>query len=476
MAMAATAIICLLAMPTLKINLGYTLTADQMAESFPSGGSEGSGGENQLDVKEYLGDDGISLDLGLEIKSKLLFSVLSGDPTEAIEKNFVDPNVKNIVAALKAPINKIGKGMVTFMFKQYYINIFENEIDAVKGSSETRTNEEIRIAGGLTDKYLKSLAEKTYDEVDSSKATVTSVHNVIVSSTKEANAKFNKANTGVTIPEFDNQDDADALNATKEMLDSVGMIKDDGESLYPMSVIMDAMLVDAFRETTNSNKEGKSSAPASETLEEKASKLNSVLADFIKELIPEDSYKTVAMVLKIVLAVLVVFIATWAIFFLNTLLRTLLAKKKVWTFTGPIFWILGIIQIILGVGLTIAVAAVMSNASKLTSMMGGSEETAEAATNAMANIKISIFTSMFVPSIILLILIPTMIAYGILKGKYKRELKRAKLAAPEETVVIDEPHDQPAPAFEAPVEEHEEAPVDEPNDQPAEEAKEESVE
>ena len=410
MAIAAAAIVCLLVLPTFKVTLGYKMTPDQMAEAFPSSQSEGDDGE--VDIKKLLGDEGITLNLSVEVSPKLLFNSLTGDPQTVIDKQFIEPNVKSIVSSIKEPINKIGTGMIKILFSEYYIELFEKEIDAVKGSSETRTNEQIRNAGGLTDAYFETMAEDTYKGFNVANATVDSANNIMLNSVKAATNKFNSSNAGLTLPPVDENNKDAITDATHEMLDGMGMIKPDGKSIYPLSMVMDAMMVDAFRSSNNEK------VPEGETLEEKAGKLNSVLADFIKGVIPSDSYSTIAMVLKIILAVLAAFVATWSVHFIFTFIRTIFARNKIWTFTGPIFWILGVIQIILGIGLTVAVGYVM-NSGLLSKVAGDSSEAA----SVISNINVSIYTSMFIPSILLIVLIPTSIVYAVFKGKYKRQLK-----------------------------------------------------
>ena len=423
MAFALTAVITLLVMPTVRINVGYSMTADQIAQAFPSEGEEGEGSDSGIDFKEMLGDEGISLDLSLSVDSKLLFNSLTGDPQTVIEENFVEPNVKNIAASLKKPLGNIGQGMLKYMVTAFYTKTYESAIDSLKSDSETRTTKEIRIAGGIDDDYLKGESEDVMTELNKNTATVTSLSNVMFNSLLNGTKKFNNAKVGYTIPEMGEDQRGKVKDTVKEMLDGLGMVKEDGESLYPINIVMDAMIVGVFRESS------KTEAPENETIEQKAAALDKELATFIKGMIPSESYSTLAMVLKIVLIVLLVFVGIWGLLFIYTLLRTLLAKKKVWTMTGPIFWILGLLQIILGIGLTAAVSVLM-NSGVLNSIIGNSAGSSggEEAASMMAGLKLSIMTSMFIPSIILLIMIPFMIVYAVMKHKYKRELKAAAQA------------------------------------------------
>ena len=136
-------------------------------------------------------------------------------------------------------------------------------------------------------------------------------------------------------------------------------------------------------------------------------------------MIPAGSYSTIAMIMKITFFSLVAFVAIWALFLVFTLLRTFIARVKIWTLTGPIFWILGLVQIILGVVLTGIISLALS--SNILSSMGGAP-TSEAS-DVINNLKITITTATFVPSIILLIMIPAMIVYAVLVHKYKSGIR-----------------------------------------------------
>lgn len=426
MAMAGVAMFCLLTMPTISMDAAYRMTPEQMAESFPE--SE----ETEIDIKSVIGEEGIDLQLKLEITPELLFAAVNGDPNVVIEENFIEPNVANIVPLLKKPFEIIGKELIKVTFRVYYSGVFNAQIDAVKPEEDTRTTEEIAEAGGLTVNYIDSLSETTFQALNNDGSTLTSVNEVIFTSIKEGDQKFNDAGTGLTLPIPEDSSKDDYKEATKGILSSVNMVKEDGESIYPVSIVMNAMLVDFFRAANEQE------APEGETIEQKAQQLDTIIHDFIKNMLPSESYEAIAMVLKVLLVVIFIFVATWAVFFLYTFFRTILAREKVWTFTGPIFWILGIIQIVLGVALTGIVGTMMSG--KGLSMMMGGDETSEAI---LSGLKVSIKTCTFIPSIILLILIPLLIVYAVVKHKYKKQLKAAHQAAmiPPAQITVSNPND-----------------------------------
>lgn len=411
LAFAAVAMVTLLTMPTLKLNVGYTMTADQISESVPKSD------EVEVDVKELIGGDSISVDLSLTVSSKLLFKSVSGDPKKAIDEEFVDPNVANVAEALKKPINQISRGTLKMTASQIMIKNFETSIDQAKQPSDSRSATQIRKQAGIDDDYFNDLAEDILQEMEKTNSTVTKVNNIMFNGLSNAIKKLNKANVGIMIPEPDQSYKDDVRDDTRDMLTQLQMVKEDGESLYSLSIVMDATMVDVLRSSNNEE------APKNETLQQKAAKLDSYMSDFVKDMIPAEAYDIIASVLKIVLYVVIAIVAVWGFFFLWTLIRTILGifgKDKCWTFTGPLFWIVGFFQILLGVALTTAVSVFMS--SGMLETMASNTGSAEAA-EAVGGISFSIYTSMFIPSIFLLIMIPTCIAYGIIKGKYKRQVK-----------------------------------------------------
>lgn len=411
-AAAALSIISLIMSPTLKVSVAYTVTPAQLAEALPKTDSSESEG---VDVTEVIGEEGITLELSLSADPKFLLSCIGTDSTTAIEQNFIDPNAKNIAQSLRKPLSGIGRGMLKYMFTKFYISSYEKAIDEVKAEDDARSATEIRNQAGLTDKFLQRYAEDLLLATDKKGATVTSVNDISFENLVDGTSKFNNANVGVVLPVPDETRRADSHDLTKEMLDTIGMVQSDGESLYPLTLVMDAMLSELFREATK--KEGD---PEPElTIEQKAAQLNDVLIKFLKSMIPAGSYSTIAMIMKIAFFSLVAFAAIWALFLVFTLLRTFIAKVKIWTFTGPIFWILGLIQIILGVVLTGIISLALS--SNILSSMGGAP-TSEAS-DVINNLKITIATATFVPSIILLIMIPAMIVYAVLVHKYKSGIR-----------------------------------------------------
>ena len=408
MALAAASMICLVVTPTIKLDFGYHLSSEQIAEL--ARGNDEEKENSGIDFVKLLGEEGVNLDFSFEVRSKMLLKAFKEDARTVVEEEFVKPNVENMVNSLRDPFRQIGRATTKLMFTTYYISYFDAEIAiAQEVVGDTRDVDEVRNAGGLTNAYLEELGVRAYEKAGLGNATVTAVSNEMFDSTNEATRKFNSNGTGVTLVELDESGRGTVRDALVSMFDSMGIIKEDGESLYSFEVVADAFLVDTFEQGEHKD----------ENVETKAARLNTVLANFIRSMLPEESYDMIIMGLKFLFIGLFIFEAIWGFYFIFTLLRTLLAKKKVYTFTGLIFWILGLVQIVLGVGLTVVIA-ILTNGDVLSKIAG---DGGEAASKALASISFSLYTCTFIPSIILLVMVPLTIVYKVNKHKYKKQLK-----------------------------------------------------
>ena len=402
MAISVVAIVLLFAMPTMSLNIGYKVTAEQIQHVIPENEET-----KDLDVKKIIGGDTIDLGLSLSVTPKAMFRSVTGDSKTVIDEEFVDPNINSVIESLRNPIHRIAKGLAKQLAVKTLIKNFDEKIEENKDSSDTRSAADIRAAAGMDEAYFENLTDKVFAAIDTPNASVITVGDVMFEQLQDAAKKMNS--TGVMeIPEFDATYKASVRSSTASMLSDANMLKEDEETIYPFDVIVDGMLVDLIRSD---------SATEGETMEEKAAKLPSLLSDMIKKNFNDDVYNAIALVLKIMLIVIIVVVAIWAFFLVWTLIRTFFGGDKVYTFTGPHFWISGVLQILLGVVLTIGTSIALAKLGS--SGLGG---------GAFANMSASIVTSMFIPSILVLICIPLTSVYTVFKSKYKRELKAAPKA------------------------------------------------
>ena len=411
MAFALAAITCLLVMPTIEIKLHYNMTSEQVANLLPK--QEGS--ESTVDYKELLGDEGLNIDLGVKLPAKALLKSITEDANTVINEEIIDPNVYSLTDSMRTTLFSMGTSVLKYAVSTALPKLFDNLIEQAQPEEDTRTPAEIRAEVGMDNQYFATLSTRIIDTIRDQNPTVTSVNNVVCDSMNEAIEKLNQQNEYFQIPPMSEDDKQNAREMTVGMLNTMDMVKSDNESLYPFATVVDSLVVATFRSSNNET------APENETIEQRAEQLKPTVSSYIKNMMPSESYDTIALFLKIVLGVIALFTLVWAVYFLNTFFRTIFARQKVWTFSGPIFWLMGIIQIALGVGITVA-GSVLLNGTTLANMIGNTGDAAKAA-EMISGLNVSITTCTLIPSIILLVMIPTTITYFVFKQKYKKQLK-----------------------------------------------------
>ena len=409
-AISALAIVLLVALPTVSLNVSYTITAEQITKVIPENETT-----KDIDFKEVLGGEKIVIGLSLSVTPKALGASVTGNSKEVIDKEFIDPNIESVTNTLRDPIHRVAKGVAKQLLVKVLIQQFEDIINENKGE-DSRSATQIRNASGLDDNYFKGFTEELFVTIDKPNATISGAVDVMFDKLSDAVTRISQESSGIEIPEIDSTYKSSIQSSLITVLDDANLLKEDGETLYSFDTIIDGLLVDLLRQSGSGNE-----APEGETMEEKAAQLQPTLAKLIKGVFTDEMYDVMATVLKVMLIVLIVLIAVWAFFLVFTLLKTILGRKKMWTFTGPHFWIAGVIQLVLGIGLTIATSVLLSSTALANMMPSGSE-------NALAGISASVVTSCFIPSILVLIMIPLTIVYLVFKHKVKVEYKK-ELAA-----------------------------------------------
>ena len=421
LAFSGFAIVCFLLFPTLSIKAGVKLTKEQIVNVIP----EEERGSAEID--EVIPEEGIDLDINVKIPSKVPLKALSGnDVSELITEEVVKPNVENLVKNVENLITPIGTAIIKVTVFQAYVQTYETAMNGLKQEGDSRDATALRNAGGLNDNYCMNQAENVMTALKAEGATVANLQNVFVTSVDNATNTFNAAhvtygNLVYQIPPSSEESKAELRETVVKVFgdEALGMIKPDGVHLYSLDITLKALAVKMIRQA---NEEAQ---PEGETAEQRAALLNEEITKMLTSKLPLDQAEQITNIMKYVAFGLLGFAGIWALLFLYTLLRTLIAKKKCWTFTGPIFWILGLVQIVIGVGLTVLVAAALKNPTVISQLPAESRDL-------LAGITLSMKTCAFFPSIILLVMIPYQIAYFVCKHKYKKELREAPEAAPAE--------------------------------------------
>ena len=423
LAMSGFAVVCFLALPTISLKAGIKLSKEQITEMIPS-----EAGEDGMDIASMIPEEGINLDIGIKVPAKLALKSLTTDVSEILQEEVIAPNVENIVDNLENLIVPVGSTLLKTVIGQAYRATYEEGFRALlqaqpEDNRDPRSASDLREAAGLTQAYCMNQAESVMTVLKGTDPTVTKANDAFFNELVLGVTKFNSAHLSWQGVEYQaevpgNEQKAELKETVKKLFDeSLKMVKENGEDLYPLDIAIKSMLVLALRQANQSGEGGGEAAiPEGETAADRANMLKPYLTEMLSEKLPIDQAEELTKYMNYVAYGLFVFAGFWALLFIFTLLRTLLAKKKVWTKTGPIFWILGLVQIVIGVGLTVAVSVALKNPSVLAQLPAESRDL-------MNGISLTIKTCAFYPSIFILIMIPYMIAYAVVKHKYKRELK-----------------------------------------------------
>ena len=125
---------------------------------------------------------------------------------------------------------------------------------------------------------------------------------------------------------------------------------------------------------------------------------------------PDIVYQIIGYVCLALFIGLFVFAGMWMLLFVITLIKTF--TKKPWTFFGPWFWLIGPIQIALGVGLTIAGKFVLP---RIKINLPGFP---------IKNAILAPRTYALIPSLLFILMFVLAIAYAVIRGIAKRQAKK----------------------------------------------------
>lgn len=367
----------------------------------------------EIDIPKLLGVDTIHVGIKFNLDNKGIQTVMSGDRTK-INDAIITENVNNIVATLHEPVDLITdftiKSTIKSIIKTEVTKEVKRAIEESEYSSQIEsTPEQIIEEAGIDDEYFTNFSLHLYDAANTDTATVDSVSAVLFQEIDEIIAKVDDYNIG--------KDDEEGVHTTAFGEENKNRIKDNlvetfnslklvdsGGNIKKISHIAYIYLADHLKTTLN----GK--VPA-ETLEQQAGENSSQYADrllsvFVTTQMPEQFYTGVGYVSLGLFIGLFVFTAIWLFLFVFTLIKTF--TKKPWTIFGPWFWIIGGLQLVLGIGLVVLGKTVLPgiNVASLGLPIG--------------RVIFSARTYAFIPSLIYVACIALAIVYAIIKAIAKK--------------------------------------------------------
>ncbi|MBQ8658822.1 MAG: hypothetical protein IJ506_06770 [Clostridia bacterium] len=456
--------------PLWTIDLSYTVSAEMLEEMIGQEDSQGNGeGENggdgsgegtnnntenvekdvwdEIDVKEIVGEDGVTVKLTIRLQTSVVLSSLDSDATKVVE-GVIDTNVDKVVEQLSGTLNKVAKGLVSQVskvtlkttVKEQVKKVFENNANFQDADRVEQILDEI----GITDEYIEEKTQGLMDVLYAENATTEKIADKVTDTVAEVFDKLGAA--GDQYEEFvdaelSEEDKAEIHDQVAEVLSKLE--KEDGTINVDdfVSEIMLALLNGEDIESVLGDKLGEDSSDESgsgaepsnkamnatyladstaeeekETTEELKEKVRQTLLDSI----PKDAAETVALVMQIVSYVLFFTFFTWAYLIIKILIKTFFAANNGIKLKLPIIlgWLPFLVLVLLP---SLAISLLSDPTSFLGEMVGA--ETAKT----MSAMTISFSSGAWVSFAVAIFLIVFFFAYyGRVRKKLKKELKAKK--------------------------------------------------
>ena len=406
MAIAATATIFLFAAPAFSFNSNVGLDVKTFAEFVPE-----SDLTEDIDVVESLGTDEIHLGIQFKLDAAGITKTMKGD-REIINNDVISKSIDDILHELREPVKIITDHAVKSAIKKIVEQQITEQVNNAREQYKEKYNQEpafttaqIMNEVGLNKEYFARFAKNLYDAMDDDNATVTSVSNVLYSQIDEALVMAESTGM-VDTSSFSDDAKAQVSSSLVNSLNSINLVE--GEKIHKISEVSYIYL------STYLKDQMKNEVAASE-LNRKTGETNPDYSDrmvrtYVLHILPDAFYSGVKYVSIGLFIGLFVFTAIWVLLFVITLLKTL--SKKPWTFFGPWFWILGLLQPVLGLGLTVAGKFLLPKAP-LDLLQG----------IPVKSVVVAPRTYALVPSMLFIICIFVAIGYSVVKGIAKREAK-----------------------------------------------------
>ena len=410
MALALTATIFLFASPTFSFNSNVGLDVKTFSQFVPE-----TKYSQDFDIEKLLGTKTIHLGVKFSLKLNEVKEIKSGD-RDKINQNIVSDNVDDMLKILHEPVDLITDFSIRSIIKSIIKEQVTNQVDQARenykqksGQDMGSTTEEIMEEVGMDDAYFTSFAFALYDSMNSDTATVDSVTQTLYDQIDDALIKAESS--GAVDSSSYNQSAKEAIkDSFVQTLNQLKLVEDGGK-VKKISQISYMYLSEYLKkELENKGVEESLEQEVGETIPDYADRL---LRVFVFTQMPDVFYKAIGYVSLGLYIGLFVFAAIWLLLFLITLIKTF--TKKPWTFFGPLFWIIGLLQLVLGLGLTVGGKFILPKYFNISSLG-----------LPISSLMIAPRTYALVPSILYLASIILAIVYLFFKIPAKSEYKRER--------------------------------------------------
>lgn len=354
LALSVVATIFLFTSATFSFNSNISLDVAALAKFVPE-----TTYSESIDVVKSLGTDVIHVGIKFSLDYNGTREVMDGN-REKINAHFITENVYGIVNELHEPIEYITNYSVKSVLKstikkeiteqiQAALEKYKDENPDKASELEAYTAETIMDNAEMDEVYFHNFSLALYNAADDSAATIDSVSNVLYEQIDFALAKAEDSSV-IDVSSYTEGTKAGIKDNLVSILNQLKLVKDDGEHVKRISQIAYIYLSDYLVQELN----GKVAESELErrTGEDDRDYGDRLLHTYVVTMMPDVFYQIIGYISLSLFIGMFVFAGIWIILILITLIKTF--TKKPWTLFGPWFWIIGGLQLVLGLGLTVA--------------------------------------------------------------------------------------------------------------------------
>lgn len=383
---------------------------------------------NEINVTKILGTDHVNLKVQFDLSFSEINTLMGKRDKELVNQELLDKNLSSIFADLHEAVNILTEytartALRSVAKKEIYKQVRKSLEDTGYPSTATDIMDEV----GMNDNYFRGFAKTLYDaanipdnpstakeddgcSVNKFVQTIKSqLEDVLDEADKITNGHVNKE-AMLNNPDLDNE----LRNGFISVITAADLIQSDGETFVKMEKAAYVFLAKILKEQLSGTvSPGELEPQAGESREAYAERLSKLYAH---NMLPDVFYTIIGYSSLGLFIGVIVFAAIWAILIVVTLIRTF-SSKKPWTIFGPWFWIVGSLQVVLGLALTIFCKFYLPSMSFMQRALEGSP---------IKSLAVAPRTSMLIPSMIFLGMIVFAIVYTIIAHPVKKEYKDSK--------------------------------------------------
>ena len=425
------------------INQYFNQVVEQIQDNTPTTGDPNLDDEeyiNTFDVGYVLGTDHINLSIKFDLSFSEINTIMGNAERDLVNQELIEGNVHGVFDDLHEPVEILTEYTVRTILKSVAKKeIYKQLKNALEDAGSSDDPIDFMDEVGMNDSYFRGFAKTLYDTANNKDpldpsedpdrgCSVNRFTDTIFDKLKEVLREADAATDGAVSEDSLTEEMKDEIkNGFISIIETAGLLQEDGLTFVKISQVSYVMLAKILKEnlsTTSTISPEELEQNPGETKAEYAERLSKL---FVYNMLPDVFYQIIGYVCLGMFIAVLVFAGIWGILFLITILRTF-SSEKPWTIFGPWFWIIGSLQVVLGLALTIFCKFYLSGLSIIQKALQGSP---------FQSFVIAPRTSALIPSMIFLGMIIFAIVYTIMAHSVKKEYKnKLNRKGPKPTEVI----------------------------------------